>query len=184
MQAELAKRCPSCKTTVIDVPAADWGTKMQSSVQSALLKDPGVNYVIPLYDSASQFVVPAILSAGRPGKVKIASYNGTPFVLQMIQQNKGVGMDVAESLQWIAYANMDQALRLMVAGCFTNQCVEATVRDAHARDLDVVLVSDGVAAFDPALHDASMQSLRPLSTQLASAEVVRMLGARPGGGQG
>jgi ribose transport system substrate-binding protein len=113
MQAEFAARCPSCKTTVIDVPAADWGTKMQSSVQSALLKDPDANYVIPLYDSASQFIVPAIISAGRSGKVKIASYNGTPFVLQMIQQNKGVGMDVAESLQWIAYANMDQALRLM-----------------------------------------------------------------------
>src|SRR5262249_47185912 len=96
--------------------AADWGTKMQSSVQSALLKDPNANYVIPLYDSASQFVVPAIISAGRSGKVKVASYNGTPFVLQMIQQNKGVGMDVAESLHWIAYATLDQALRLMTGG--------------------------------------------------------------------
>ena len=76
------------------------------------------------------------------------------------------------------------AQTLVVAGCFTNQCVEATVRDAHARDLDVVLVSDGVAAFDAALHEASMQSLRPLSTQLPSAEVVRMLGTRPGGAPG
>ena len=42
---------------MIDVAAADWGTKMQSAVQSALVKDSGVNYVIPLYDSAIQFVL-------------------------------------------------------------------------------------------------------------------------------
>ena len=113
MQSEFKARCPSCKTTVINVPAADWGTKMQSAVQSALLDNPQTNYVIPLYDSAAQFVVPGILAAGRSGKVKVASYNGTPFVLKMIQDDKGVSMDVAESLDWIAYAHMDQALRLL-----------------------------------------------------------------------
>lgn len=112
MQAEFKQRCPSCKTTVIDVPAADWGTKMQSAVQSALVKDPGVNYVIPLYDSAAQFVLPGIQSAGRSGKVKVASYNGTPFVLKDIR-NKTVAMDVGESQDWLGHASFDQALRLL-----------------------------------------------------------------------
>jgi ribose transport system substrate-binding protein len=112
MQAEFKAHCSTCKTTVIDVAAADWGTKMQSAVQSALIKDSGVNYVIPLYDSAIQFVLPGITAAGKTGKVKIASYNGTPFVLKDIRQ-KTVAMDVAESQDWLGHASFDQALRLL-----------------------------------------------------------------------
>jgi ribose transport system substrate-binding protein len=112
MQAEFKQRCPTCKTTVIDVPAADWGTKMQTAVQSALVKDSGVNYVIPLYDSATQFVLPGIEAAGRTGKVKVASYNGTPFVLKAIK-DKTVAMDVGESQDWLGHASFDQALRLI-----------------------------------------------------------------------
>lgn len=113
MQAEFAAHCKACKTTVIDVPAADWGTKMQSAVQSALIADPNVNYVIPLYDSATQFVIPGITAANRLSSVKITSYNGTPFVLQDLASKKSVAMDVGESQEWIAYANMDQVLRML-----------------------------------------------------------------------
>jgi ribose transport system substrate-binding protein len=113
MQTEFRAHCPSCKTTVINVPAADWGTKMQSATQSALLADSGVNYIIPIYDSASQFVIPGILAAGRSGKVKVASYNGTPFVLKNIRSKNTVAMDVGESQAWIGHANMDQVLRII-----------------------------------------------------------------------
>jgi ribose transport system substrate-binding protein len=113
MQAEFRAHCPSCKTTVVDVPAADWATKMQSATQSALLANPGVNYVLPIYDSASQFVIPGIRVAGRSGKVKIATYNGTPFVLENIRTKNTVAMDVGESQAWIAHANMDQVLRMI-----------------------------------------------------------------------
>jgi ribose transport system substrate-binding protein len=112
-QAEFRARCPSCKSKVIDVPAPDWATRMQSATQSALLADPGVNYVIPIYDSASQFVLPAIVAAGRSGKVKIASYNGTPFVLENLRSKNTVAMDVGESQDWIGHANIDQVLRIM-----------------------------------------------------------------------
>jgi ribose transport system substrate-binding protein len=111
MLSEFKKYCPSCKTTVVDVPSSDWGTKLQAAVQSALIADPNVNYVIPLFDSASQFVIPAITAAGRTGKVKITSYNGTPFVLKDLAQKNSVAMDVGESQEWIAYANMDEVLR-------------------------------------------------------------------------
>jgi ribose transport system substrate-binding protein len=113
MQAEFKAHCPSCKTTVVNVPATDWGTKLQSATQSALLADSGVNYVIPIYDSATQFVIPGIVAAGRSGKVKIATYNGTPFVLNDIRRKDTVAMDVGESQAWIGYANMDQVLRMI-----------------------------------------------------------------------
>ncbi len=105
------ENCPDCKTTYINVPVSDWATKMQPAVQSALLADSGVNYVMPVYDSMSQFIVPAIQIAG--SDAKIVSYNGTPFVLDMMRDGDIVEMIVGESLGWVGYAGLDANMRLL-----------------------------------------------------------------------
>ncbi|MCB8881410.1 substrate-binding domain-containing protein [Acidisoma cellulosilytica] len=107
----LAKNCPDCKISAeINVGITEWGTKIQPSVQSALLSHPKVNYVIPIYDSMSQFVVPAVRLSGKTGQVHIATSNGTPFVLDFIR-NGDVEMDIGESLDWIARATIDGYMR-------------------------------------------------------------------------
>ena len=53
--------------------------------------------------------------------------------------------------------------KLYVAGIVTNGGVASTVRDAHARDLETVLLADGCAAFSPALHETAVAALRPIS---------------------
>src|SRR5262249_40332244 len=64
MKNEFDVVCGSaCKYTVVNVPLTDWATKIQPSVQSALVADPNINYVIPIYDSMSQFAAPAIVAA-------------------------------------------------------------------------------------------------------------------------
>ncbi len=113
IKAAFAKDCPSCKMTLVNVPVKDWSTKIQSEVQSAMVRDPKLNYVIPIYDSMTQFVVPAITSAGKIGKVFVATFNGTPFVLKYIQDGDIVKMDIGESLHWIGYAFMDTDARLL-----------------------------------------------------------------------
>ena len=112
IEDELKTYCPDCKATLIDVPPAEWGSRMQLEVQSALLRDPSINYILPLFDSAAQFVVPGIEAAGRTD-VHVATFNITPFVLEMIQTGDVVRMDTGENIAWIAYANMDQALRIL-----------------------------------------------------------------------
>ena len=109
----LKDNCPDCKTTYINTPVAEWGTKIQPAVQAALLADPDVNYVLPVYDSMSQFIVPAIQIAGREGKVKIVSYNGTPFVLDMMRDGNIVEMNVGESLGWVGMAGVDANMRML-----------------------------------------------------------------------
>ncbi|MEO1018594.1 MAG: substrate-binding domain-containing protein, partial [Pseudomonadota bacterium] len=98
--------CPDCQYNIINVPIPDWATKIQPTVQSALLADPSINYVIPIYDSMSQFVVPAITITGKTDSVKVATFNGTPFVLGFIQQGQ-VEMDIGENLDWIAHGILD-----------------------------------------------------------------------------
>lgn len=114
IKSEFAKTCPSCKLTVVNVPIANWATQIQSTVQSQLSSDPNINWVIPLYDSESQFAAAGITAAGKSGQVHIASYNGTPFVLKMMQAGNIVAMDSAENTNWLGYAGMDQTFRVLL----------------------------------------------------------------------
>lgn len=105
------KNCPKCTIVQeINVGITEWGTKIQPSVQSALIAKPNANYVIPIYDSMTQFVVPAIDLTGKSEAVKIATSNGTPFVLDFIREGK-VEMDIGESLDWVARATIDGYMR-------------------------------------------------------------------------
>jgi ribose transport system substrate-binding protein len=111
IESEL-KHCPECKTHVINTPVTDWSTRITPDVQAMLLSHPNVNYIIPIYDSMSQFVVPAVTMTNSADRVKIATFNGTPFVLGLVQQGK-VEMDIGENLDWIGHAVIDAEMRIV-----------------------------------------------------------------------
>jgi ribose transport system substrate-binding protein len=114
IKSEFSKYCKGCKLKLTDVTLADVATKIQPNVQAALTADPGINYVICLYDSAeAPFAAAAIRAAGRTGKVKISTFNGTPEILKEVKKGDIVAMDVAENLEWIGYAIVDQSMRIM-----------------------------------------------------------------------
>ena len=115
LKHEFAANCRACNVRYVDVPIPDWATKLRGEVQAALVRDPMIDYVIPIYDSMSQFVAPAIVAAGAADRIGIAAFNGTPFVLEMLQEGEVVEMDVGENLAWVGWASMDQAFRV-VAG--------------------------------------------------------------------
>ncbi len=52
--------------------------------------------------------------------------------------------------------------RLLVGGIVTNGGVASTLREAHVRDFDCLLLEDGCAAFDPATHETAVAALRPV----------------------
>lgn len=109
IEAEL-KHCDDCKTKVMNFPVVDWGTRITPGVQGALLADPTVNYIIVIYDSMSQFVVPAVTITGSQKRVGIDAFNGTPFVVGLVQQGQ-VEMDIGENLDWIGHAIIDAEMR-------------------------------------------------------------------------
>jgi ribose transport system substrate-binding protein len=114
IREEFRKYCQDCKLTYTDVTIADIATKIQPQVQTALTADPSMNYVIALYDSAEvPFVAAAIRAAGRTGRVKVSTFNGTPEILKMVTQGDIVNADVGENLEWIGYAIVDQSMRVM-----------------------------------------------------------------------
>ncbi len=109
--SELQQYCPACKVVrEINVGITEWAAKIGPSVQSTLLANPNVNFILPIYDTMTQFVVPAVHLTHMDGKVRIASFNGTPFVLDYVREGK-VDMDLGENTDWIARATIDGYLR-------------------------------------------------------------------------
>ncbi len=109
--AEEMKHCPDCTIRIVNVPGVDWATRITPTVQSALLGDPKMNYIIAIYDSMLQFVVPAITITNSADRVKADGFNGTPFVLGLVQQGK-VDMDLGENLDWVGHGLMDADMRI------------------------------------------------------------------------
>ena len=93
---------------------ADWFSPVGGlAVQAALNANPDMKWVIPIYDSQSFFAVPAIIAASKASSVKIATYNGTPSVMKFLADGNVVAMEGGENLDWLAHANMDQAMRML-----------------------------------------------------------------------
>ena len=66
---------------------------------------------------------------------------------------------------------------LIVGGIVTNGGVASTVRDAHLRNIETILLSDGCAAFAPTVHEATLVSLGTVTSARTCAEIAAWMGA-------
>ncbi|MEJ1158978.1 cysteine hydrolase family protein [Prosthecomicrobium sp. N25] len=63
--------------------------------------------------------------------------------------------------------------RLLVGGIVTNGGVASTVREAHVRDIDAIVLEDGCAAFSEAVHATAIEALRPVARIATIAEMLK-----------
>ncbi len=61
---------------------------------------------------------------------------------------------------------------LYCAGIVTNGGVASTVRDAHVREFDCVVLEDGCAAFSQDVHRAAIDGLRPVARIATIADAI------------
>lgn len=64
---------------------------------------------------------------------------------------------------------------LIVGGIVTNGGVASTLRDAHLRNIETVMLTDGCAAFRQEVHDATILSLGTVTHQRTCAEMADWL---------
>lgn len=74
-------------------------------------------------------------------------------------------------LEWLA-RRLDVD-RFVVGGIVTDGGVASTVRDAHARDFGVTLLTDGCASFSTERHDATIVALGGVATMSTCADEIR-----------
>ncbi|WP_420565510.1 cysteine hydrolase family protein [Thalassobaculum sp.] len=131
------------------------------------------------------------LVPGRGGEPMISPHLKAirPFLRKGDFLSGGWGHDVVDALQPIDIkvekvafsafymSRLEWVLRkagittLIFGGIVTNGGVASTVRDAHVRDLETVVLEDGCAAFSEQVHRTAIDALRPVSTVATIAEV-------------
>jgi ribose transport system substrate-binding protein len=115
--AELASVCGAdCPVDTLDIPYSEWQTQAIPLAAAAVQAKPTVT-MIPLFDKLG-----ALLAEGiREGRVATPSatnsrmhgFGGSPFFIQLGQDNNRVEGDVAENMNWDGWATMDQTLRVL-----------------------------------------------------------------------
>ncbi len=68
--------------------------------------------------------------------------------------------------------------QLIVCGIVTNGGVASTLRDAHVRDFETVLLSDGTGAFDRRVHEDTLRALGTITPVATCAQVADALRGR------
>ena len=110
----LAKYCPNCKVSEANAPVVQWPTSIPASVRGALLADPSLDYIIPIYDPETPYIVPVLRQLAARNSVHVVSYAGTPAVLDEIASGDYVQMDVGESNENIGMALIDLEARVLM----------------------------------------------------------------------
>jgi ribose transport system substrate-binding protein len=108
----LRQLCADCEVKVTDAPVAQWPSLGQR-VASLLRANPSVNYVVPIFDGMSVYMVPGIRSIGAANRVKIVSGDATNSVLENIKRNNIVIGDVGQPNVWTGWAIVDQTARVL-----------------------------------------------------------------------
>lgn len=66
---------------------------------------------------------------------------------------------------------------LIVGGIVTNGGVASTLRDAHLRNIETIMLTDGCAAFNAEVHDATLISLGTVTHQMTCANAQALVEA-------
>lgn len=116
MQSEIKKLCPSLSVPPVqNVLIPDWPTKLATTTRSLLTSNPNLDYILPLYDGMTIYMVPAINGIlAAKSRVKVASFNATPVVIQNeLAKPSPLAADVGGPNQWYGVALADEALRVL-----------------------------------------------------------------------
>ncbi|MBX6355430.1 MAG: sugar ABC transporter substrate-binding protein [Micromonosporaceae bacterium] len=110
---EFARYCPKCVLKSTNVAVPDWGTKIQPAVSSALVSDPDIKVVVPIYDGMSAPTAAAIRASGRTDLKMYGCYGGTPEYILQMPKGYPMATNIGPSHLWRAYAVVDQMLRVL-----------------------------------------------------------------------
>jgi hypothetical protein len=117
IKAELAKTCPKCTLTEVNVEVPQWATDVSGAVSSALLQHPNVSVLFPDYAGMMTYVLQGIQTAHKSSSVKayLNFGGGTPFVkIQTADPGKSiVQSDIGGYPPWTGYLLFLQTARAL-----------------------------------------------------------------------
>ena len=117
IKSELAKTCPKCTVTEVNVEVPKWTTDIPGAVSSALLQHPNITVMFPYYAGMMTEYLQGIQTAHKSGSIKtyLNFGGGTPYVkIQTADPGKSiVQSDLGGYPPWTGYLMFLQLARSM-----------------------------------------------------------------------
>jgi len=110
---EFKGHCQGCQVTVKDFDSTNL-PQLPSEVASALLRNPGINYIIPQTETVLPGAIAGAQSAGATAKVKFATTTGTLAGLQQLNADPAMLADAGYSATYAAWTEADATMRMML----------------------------------------------------------------------
>jgi ribose transport system substrate-binding protein len=117
---KVMEQCSGCSTTVVDWQITDAldPVKADSAITAALQANPDANYLVLPYSIGFSSVIESVRKAGKSEQVKVVSKDGDEIGLQAITSG-GSAFNAGVSLEWVAYAGIDEAVRGVAGSDYT-----------------------------------------------------------------
>ena len=114
IQAAVRQYCPSATALPVqNVLIPDWATGLPTVTHSLLIANKSIEYLLPLYDGMTIYMVPAVEQLHLTHSVQVGSFNATPVVMQNeLAKNSPLSADVGGPNDWYGYALTDEILRV------------------------------------------------------------------------
>lgn len=109
----LAKYCPGCKIKIIKTTAEQLNL-LPSAIDTALVQDPGVNYIFTEFDEDMSAAVSALQQSSGGASIKISSATGLLPDLQRIKDGSYQYADAGNNPAFVGWAALDQLMRMML----------------------------------------------------------------------
>jgi ribose transport system substrate-binding protein len=107
---EITAKCPSCRTTVIDVDPTKIATGIQPDAVAAVQRDPSVNYFLAGYDGEASYIISGIQQIGK--KIPVIGNTGTSVNVDNVASGTPQVADVEHApVPELAFMSFDDALR-------------------------------------------------------------------------
>ena len=113
MQSEQKRLCPDCQISFKDVLISQWAKQIPSMTQTDLRANPNLNWMLPVYDGMTEFMLPAIHAANAQDKVKIATFNADKTAMHSMANGDVIVADIGSPLKWFGYGVADQTMRVI-----------------------------------------------------------------------
>ncbi|OAN72610.1 cysteine hydrolase [Rhodobacteraceae bacterium EhC02] len=166
--SDAIKALPACVAPVRDALRAKGGTYV--SAQFTLVPGPGGEPLIaPHLKQLRPFLTKGDFAPGGFGHSLVDALAPADYTIEKVAYSAFY----QTRLEYILRAlGIDT---LIVGGIVTNGGVASTLRDAHLRNIETIMLSDGCAAFKPEVHDATLISLGTVTHVMTCAETIALL---------
>lgn len=140
------------------------------SAQFTLVPDcDGAPLIAPHLKELRPFLGKGDFAPGSFGHTVVDTLHPADFVVEKVAYSAFYQTRLEYIMRAVGVEN------LIVCGIVTNGGVASTLRDAHLRNIETVMLTDGCAAFNQDVHDATLLSLGTVTHQISCADAQKWL---------